>query len=166
MVIFTRKEQVLVAAVFVAAALIDSINDLRDGAPWTHIVGQLVVGGLILGVVIWVMRLRVKRVALAMEASQVRFEEMKREAEDWKSRAASLRPRVGEAIDHQLGLWQLSNAEKEVTRLVLKGLSNKEISEVRSASEQTVKQQVNAIFKKSGLSSRAQLLAFFLEDLF
>lgn len=163
---FTRKEQILVAAVFTVAAIVDSINDLQDGAPWTHVATQLFFGATILGVLVWVMRLRVRRVEATLAASNLKLEELKREAEDWRVRAASLRPRIGEAIDHQLNLWQLSNAEKDVTRLVLKGLSNKEISEVRSASEQTVKQQINSVFKKSGLSSRAQLLAFFLEDLF
>jgi DNA-binding CsgD family transcriptional regulator len=60
----------------------------------------------------------------------------------------------------------LTLAEKETALLILKGLSNKEIAGIRSASELTVKQQTNAIYKKSGLSSRAQLIAFFLEDLF
>lgn len=164
--IFTRREQIVVAVIFVTAAIIDSINDLHDGAHGTHVAAQLTFGAVILGGLVWVMRLRVQRVEAAMEASRQKLEELKREADVWRDRAASLKQRIGEAVDLQFDLWHLSNAEKEVTRLVLKGLSNKEISEVRSASEQTVKQQINAVFKKSGLSSRAQLLAFFLEDLF
>jgi DNA-binding NarL/FixJ family response regulator len=46
--------------------------------------------------------------------------------------------------------------------LILKGLSNKEIANVRSASEMTIKQQASAIYRKSGIANRSQLLAFFL----
>jgi DNA-binding NarL/FixJ family response regulator len=47
----------------------------------------------------------------------------------------------------------------------LKGLSLKEAADVRSTSEKTVRAQAQAIYEKSGLSSRSELSAFFLEDL-
>jgi DNA-binding NarL/FixJ family response regulator len=49
--------------------------------------------------------------------------------------------------------------------LLLKGLSHKEVSEVRKTSETTIRQQALAIYRKAGLRSRAELSAFFLEDL-
>jgi DNA-binding NarL/FixJ family response regulator len=49
--------------------------------------------------------------------------------------------------------------------LMLKGLSHKEIARVRATSEATVRQQAASVYRKSGLSSRAELSAFFLEDL-
>ncbi len=49
--------------------------------------------------------------------------------------------------------------------MLLKGLSHKEISEIRSTSETTIRQQALAVYRKSGLRSRAELSAFFLEDL-
>jgi DNA-binding NarL/FixJ family response regulator len=54
--------------------------------------------------------------------------------------------------------------EREVG-LLLKGLSHKEIADARSISETTIRQQALAIYRKSGLRSRAELSAFFLEDL-
>ena len=48
---------------------------------------------------------------------------------------------------------------------MLKGLSHKEIARLRLTSETTVRQQAAAIYRKSGLASRAELAAFFLEDL-
>lgn len=49
--------------------------------------------------------------------------------------------------------------------LLLKGLSHKVIAEVRATSERTVRQQALAVYRKAGLAGRAELAAFFLEDL-
>ena len=49
---------------------------------------------------------------------------------------------------------------------MLKGMSLKEIAIARDTSEATVRQQAQAIYRKSGLSGRAELAAYFLESLF
>ena len=68
-------------------------------------------------------------------------------------------------IDNQLNRWDLTEAEKAVAFLLVKGLSIKEIASVRNTSVKTVRTQTNAIYSKSGLSGRSELSAFFLEDL-
>ena len=72
---------------------------------------------------------------------------------------------LGAAIDAQFDRWGLSSAEREIALLLLKGLSHKEIAVVRQTSEKTVRQQSLAVYRKAGLSGRAELSAFFLEDL-
>jgi DNA-binding NarL/FixJ family response regulator len=72
---------------------------------------------------------------------------------------------LSKAIDQQLSKWKLSAAEKEVAFLLLKGLSLKEIAEVRNTSEKTARVQSIAVYSKSNLSGRSELSAFFLEDL-
>jgi DNA-binding NarL/FixJ family response regulator len=58
-------------------------------------------------------------------------------------------------------------AGSEVTQAWrLKGLSHKEIAEVRRTSERTVRQQAREVYGKAQLAGRAELSAFFLEDLF
>ena len=47
----------------------------------------------------------------------------------------------------------------------IKGLSIQEIAGLRNTSEGTVKAQSNAIYRKSGVSGRTQLLSLFLDDL-
>ena len=49
--------------------------------------------------------------------------------------------------------------------LLLKGLSHKDIAEIRSVTEATARQQARAVYRKGGLSGRHDLAAFFLEDL-
>jgi hypothetical protein len=48
---------------------------------------------------------------------------------------------------------------------LLKGFSHKEIARLRRTSEMTVRQQATAVYQKSGLGGRAELSAFFLDDL-
>ena len=70
-----------------------------------------------------------------------------------------------EAIDRQFDRWELTPAEREVGLLLLKGLSLREIAEVRGTSERTTREQARNVYRKGGLAGRAELSAFFLEDL-
>jgi DNA-binding CsgD family transcriptional regulator len=83
------------------------------------------------------------------------------EARRWKTEASDVLRGLGAAIDAQFGRWGLSSAEREVALLLLKGLAHKEIAEVRQTSEKTVRQQSLAVYRKAGLSGRAELSAFF-----
>jgi DNA-binding CsgD family transcriptional regulator len=83
----------------------------------------------------------------------------------WRSESRSLLNGLGQAIDAQFSRWNLTDAEREVALLLLKGLSTKEIAAVRAVSERTVREQSGAIYTKASLTGRAALAAFFLEDL-
>jgi len=83
----------------------------------------------------------------------------------WKVEAARHVTGLSDAIDQQLTRWGLTVSEKEIALLLLKGLSHKEIAAIRSTAERTTRQQALAIYEKSGLGGRAELSAFFLEDL-
>jgi DNA-binding CsgD family transcriptional regulator len=83
----------------------------------------------------------------------------------WRSEARSYLDGLGQAIEVQFSRWNLTEAEREVALLVLKGLSHKEVATVRAVSERTVREQARSIYAKSGLTGRAGLSAFFLEDL-
>ncbi len=83
----------------------------------------------------------------------------------WRAEAQSLLSGLGAAIDQQFQRWGLTSAECEVALLILKGLSYKEVAEARSTSERTVRHQALAIYRKAGLAGRAEMAAFFLEDL-
>jgi DNA-binding CsgD family transcriptional regulator len=83
----------------------------------------------------------------------------------WRSEARTFLSGLGDAIETQFSRWNLTEAEREVALLLLKGLSHKEISVVRSVSERTVREQARSIYSKAGLTGRTALSAFFLEDL-
>jgi DNA-binding CsgD family transcriptional regulator len=83
----------------------------------------------------------------------------------WRSEARGFLDGLGAAIEAQFNRWSLTDAEREVALLLLKGLSHKEIATVRAVSERTVREQARSLYAKSGLTGRAALSAFFLEDL-
>lgn len=70
-----------------------------------------------------------------------------------------------QVIENQFTQWQLSNAERDVAILSIKGLSIAEIAELRQTKEGTIKAQSAAIYRKAGVSGRLQLLSFFVEEL-
>jgi DNA-binding NarL/FixJ family response regulator len=57
-------------------------------------------------------------------------------------------------------LADLSPSELEVLALVRRGLSNKEIAAARGRSVATVKNQLQSVFGKFGVSSRTRLMAW------
>ncbi len=93
------------------------------------------------------------------------LEVARRQGQRWRTESRALLQGLGEAIDAQFGRWNLTDAEREVALLLLKGLSTKEIAAVRAGSERTVREHARAIYAKAGLTGRAALSAFFLEDL-
>lgn len=158
------------AAVALLAAL-DLASDLREGTTVGHVVAE---GGVVLvglgGALLMARRLlRVVRGARAAREEALALAERLRateaEAARWRGEARDLLQGLGAALDRQFERWALSPAEKEVALLLLKGLSHKEIAEVRSITEATARQQARAVYRKAGLSGRNDLAAFFLEDL-
>ena len=49
--------------------------------------------------------------------------------------------------------------------MMLKGLSFREIAELRETREKTVRQQATSVYRKAGVTSRNELAAWFLEDM-
>ncbi len=82
-----------------------------------------------------------------------------------EEKTARLMGELSAIIHRQFDAWHLSEAEKEIALLLLKGLSLEEIAAVRSRSEKTVRQQASAIYTKAGVSGRHALSAYFFEDL-
>lgn len=86
--------------------------------------------------------------------------------EQWRSQSRRLVQGLSAAIEQQFADWALTPAEAEVAGLMLKGMSLREIAELRRTSEATIRQQAQSVYRKSGLANRAELSAYFLEDLF
>lgn len=160
-------------AFFVVALLaaVDVASDLREGTTLRHVLteGGLVLAGMIGAALVGWRLLLMSRQARAAHARArtlaLQLEATRSEAARWRGEARDLLNGLGAALDKQFERWALSPAEKEVALLLLKGLSHKEVAEVRSITEATARQQARAIYKKAGLSGRNDLAAFFLEDL-
>ncbi len=70
-----------------------------------------------------------------------------------------------ELLEERFAQWGLTRSERDVAWFTIKGLSIAEIARLRGTSEGTVKAHSNAIYRKSGVSGRTQLLSLFIEDL-
>jgi len=154
-----------VIAVFVIA---DVAHDASLGAELEHLLVEVaLMATAIVGTVSFWRRWQRERKA-ARQIIQQAHQEARRwkgEADRWASEAREALQGLGKAIDDQFKRWSLSPAEQEVALLLLKGLSLKEVAGVRDTSERTVRQQAASVYKKGGLAGRAELSAFFLEDL-
>ena len=158
-------------AVVPAVALFDLAADLREGTTLQHVILEGAIAALgAIGICFGVIRvLSLQRTTreLAREATDLseRLQGSYAEAERWREEARELLKGLGTLIDRQFGRWGLTPAEREVSRLILRGFSHKEVATLRSVGEATVRQQAVAIYKKAGVSGRHELSAFFLEDL-
>jgi DNA-binding NarL/FixJ family response regulator len=94
------------------------------------------------------------------------LERASREGEAWRAQSRRFIRGLGEAIEAQFDTWGLTPAEADVAGLLLKGATVREIAILRRTSEATIRQQAQNVYRKSGLASRAELSAYFLEDLF
>jgi DNA-binding CsgD family transcriptional regulator len=142
----------------------DLVDDIASGHTPIHLAGMLV--GTALAVAGLVLMLRM----LLASHAQVRdlrteLDRSRSDSTRWREQAGQMLQGIGALIDAQFAEWGLSPSEREVGLLLLKGLSLKSIATARNASEPTVRQQAQAIYRKAKLTGRAELAAFFLEDL-
>lgn len=162
-----QRERWVIASVLGLVAIMvgmDLFTDAREGVTLWHVFVEGSLGLAALFGIFYVLRGSVRlRHRLSREIKE--HDEFKKEAERWRSESRKYIEGLSLAIDQQLSKWNLTEAEKEVAFLLLKGLSLKEIAEIRKTSEKTARAQSMSIYSKSGLSGRSELAAFFLEDL-
>jgi DNA-binding CsgD family transcriptional regulator len=129
-----------------------------------HVVFELmmIVGALTFVTALWLGWWRARHEALQLRKS---LEQRRAERDAWKASAQQALQGLGDAIDRQFGAWQLTRAEREVALLLLKGYSHKHIASETGRSERTVRQHATSVYEKAGLSTRAELAAFFLDAL-
>lgn len=77
---------------------------------------------------------------------------------------ATLRGSFEKVLVGKFDEWKLTVAERDVTLLIIKGLSVAEIAEARQTAPGTVKAQSSSIFRKLGVSSRTELMSHVLEE--
>jgi DNA-binding CsgD family transcriptional regulator len=129
-----------------------------------HVVFEtlMIVGALLMATTLWFGWWRAER---SLAELREHLEARKAERDRWRARARKALDGLGEAIDAQFGEWQLTPAEAEVALLLLKGYSHKHVASATGRSERTARQHAAAVYQKAGLASRAELAAYFLEDL-
>lgn len=133
------------------------INFCKDVLEMVLLAGAVAMTGFVSGET---RDMRLERLELVDDLATARRESLR-----WRETARAHVTGLSQAISAQFRGWALTEAETDVAGLMLKGLAHKEIATLRSCSEATVRQHATAVYRKSGLTTRAQLTAFFLEDL-
>ena len=162
-----QKERIVIALVLAVIAVmvgIDLFTDSKEGVELWHVLIEGSIAAIALLGIFYVLRGSVE-LKHRLEKEITNFTDFKKEAELWKLESRKYLDGLSKAIDHQLTKWKLTAAEKEVAFLLLKGMSLKEIADIRNTAEKTARVQSMAIYLKSGLAGRSELSAFFLEDL-
>jgi len=154
----------LLLGVISALGITDIILDDPEAVLTPHILIEAVLLIASLSLMTFLI-VRWRRTGRDLVDSRLEAAEAHAEAEAWQRRTRDVLEGLGRQIDDQLGSWELTRAEREVALFMLKGFSHREIADLLSKSERTVRQQATMVYEKSGLDGRAQLSAFFLEDL-
>ena len=159
-----RLPLTLLLLAIVIGGAVDLALDAPDAWGSFHMLYEvaLIIGAL--GLVAWLWRgwWRADASAGALRRS---LAERQAERDAWRGRAERALEGLGSAVDEQFGAWQLTPAEREVALLLLKGRGHKQIAAATGRSERTVRQHAVSVYQKSALQGRAELAAFFLEDL-
>lgn len=129
-----------------------------------HVVFEsvLIVGALLMATTLWIGWWRTTR---SVESLRRSLEERSEERDRWRRNAEQALEGLGRAIDQQFDDWGLTPAEREVALLILKGYSHKAIARHTDRRPDTVRQHAASVYRKASVSGRAELSAYFLEDL-
>lgn len=144
--------------------LVDLAWDYAKGLTWVHLAAELAV--LLIAAIASVQLFRLlMRENAAMRQLKSDLATAREESQHWRRQSRELVAGLGAAITAQFQEWRLSEAEREIGLLLLKGLSLRDIAEMRQTSERTVREQARSLYRKAGINGRASLSAYFLEDL-
>jgi len=162
-----RRLRVLLAGVLVATSVggaIDLYLDAPDSSWSAHAIYEIVLitVAMATSIVLWRGWWRSRQTLV--EAQQM-LQTHAAEREAWRASAEAALADFGKAVDERFTAWGLTPTERDIALRLLKGHSHKQIAFETGRSERTVRQHAVAVYQKSGLGGRAELSAFFLEDL-
>jgi DNA-binding CsgD family transcriptional regulator len=146
----------------------DLFGDSKTGSSYTHLFLEgliVLISFLFLSRTIYKLYKKNSKTSKELQATQKESLLLRLDNQKYREESRRLLEGMGVLIDKQFATWNLTHSERDVALLLLKGLSHKEIANIRDTSEKTVRQQAGQVYTKAKLEGRAQLSAFFLEDL-
>jgi DNA-binding NarL/FixJ family response regulator len=161
----TAQLAIVVLGLVLALLVVDLVSDSGGQVSGVHLAVEgvaLAVSAVGVGVLV----ARLRRLDREQRRLVERLAASEGEVERWRGEVFEAAQGLRAAIERQFDRWDLSLAERQIALLLLGGLSHKQIASRRDSSERTVRQQAHALYGKAGLSGRADLAAFFLQDLF
>lgn len=158
----------LLLVVVLAGTIFGGALDIYMDAPDTwrsaHVMYEigLIAAAMASSVVLWRGWWRSRQ---TLAETQRALESNAAEREAWRATAESVLAGFGRAVEERFAAWGLTPVESEIALRLLKGHSHKQIAFETGRSERTVRQHAVSVYQKSKLGGRAELAAFFLDDL-
>lgn len=163
------RRTALIAVPALVFVLLCAVDIWREADAWDPVeVGLDVAETAILVLMIIAVSWSFQRIAIIRDDQQAIQDHLARQTaggEEWRAARAAEIAAMGDAITREFQAWGLTSAEIDVAGLLLKGASMKEIALARKTSEATIRQQAQSMYRKSGLSGRVELSAYFLDSL-
>lgn len=101
--------------------------------------------------------------ALVVGARDLRRLRARLDREERRNRAVS--QGLADTISAQMDEWRMTQSEKDVAWLIIKGYRFAEIAEARGVKENTTRLQATAVYAKAGVSGRAEFVAEIIQSL-
>ena len=142
----------------------DFIKDIHEGDDILHIALEVITVFLsIWG--LWILRKMITSRNTELSNLNDKIEKAEEDLDLSHTKLKEIGKEYSRYIQKQFTTWQLTQSEKEVALAILKGLSFKEIAELRNTKEKTIRQQASTIYKKSNVTGRHEFSAWFFEDM-
>lgn len=142
------------AAVLVAAGVFFLYDIMTDIAKGTDASSHIIIEVTVFAAVSMALGLEIHRVIRLRQ--QVALE---------RDRVARLSGELFQHIENAFSQWQLTESEREVAIMLIKGMSMAEVAGARNSKEKTVRQHATNIYSKAGVANRSELASYFIEDL-
>lgn len=148
----------------VVGGTVDVILDRPRAWMSFHILVELGTIGVSLGAAayLWAGWVRTGR---SLEHAQSEVDRRRDEVEEWRSSLGVESQGLRGAVERKFDEWHLTPAEQETALHLMRGRSHKRIARQTGRAERTVRQHSVAVYRKSGLSGRAELAGFFLSGI-
>lgn len=162
------KKLFIASGVFFVLTAFSSVMDIfldgQDGLSSIHILIEIFTLVLSIAAAMFFLFNSIKITRENQALSQSIVSEVAKK-EHYKQKVLKYSDGLSQAIEQEFQKWGLSQTETIIGFLILKGLSSKEMAEIQGSQDKTIRHHCSSIYKKSGLSSRSELSAYFLEDL-
>ena len=167
---YLKRQAAVIAVPALAFIVLSAIDIVREEPPWDPVEIALDIaeqGALVLMVIaiVWSLQ-RISHIQRDQDDLRQQMARQTAKGEEWRKARAAEIGAMQQAIEREFKAWGLTTAEIDIANLLLKGASMKEIAVARETSEATIRQQSQSVYRKAGLSGRAELSAYFLDGLF
>jgi len=163
----TRLGVISVAVALYSVVFAFEISNVSAPITGSKLAAEALELALLFTGIYWIIHLaeNIRRHARERTNLLIKLQDVRNESNEWRTKAQAHLAGLVASIHDQCDRWGLTPAEKDVSLLMLKGLSHKEIAILRDTHESTVRQQARSIYSKAGMNSRRAFCAYFLDDL-